>query len=99
MRYGRKNEGLALILLLKIGGGFLTGGLLLFMHVWAPIQAERALTRLRKIEADVFSKKAELNALNQHFTSITSLAALDHWARGHGPWKTPNADDVVAIRR
>lgn len=98
MRYGRKNEGLALILLLKIAGGFLAGGALLFLHVWWPIQAERNLSRLRRMEADVFSRKAELNALHQKFSSMTSLAALDQWARAHGPWRTPNADDVVALR-
>lgn len=73
-------------------------GMLLFIRVWWPIQAERNLLKLRRVETLVFQKKSELNVLNERLASITSLTSLDQWAKKHGPWVPPNAENVFPIQ-
>jgi hypothetical protein len=85
--------------LVKIAGSFLLIGVFLFFHVWWPIQAERSLKELRKAEAELAQEKAELNQLQSRYAALTSLATLDAWARQHGPWKAPTADDILTIER
>lgn len=83
--------------LLRIAAGFFLAGLFLFFHVWWPIQSERNLKLLRKVEAEVAMKKAELNAINSRFETLTSLTALDHWAKKHGSWRPATANDIITI--
>ena len=72
-------------------------GALLFVRVWWPIQAERSLSQLRKVEARVFQKKSELNILNERIADMTSLTVLDQWAKKHGPWVNPTAENVIPL--
>lgn len=81
---------------MAIGFG-LVGGLL-FVRVWWPIQAERSLVQLRKVEGVVFQKKSELNVLNDRYSALTSLTVLDQWAKRNGPWVPINSDNVIAIQ-
>lgn len=83
--------------LLRVAAMFAATGGLLFVWVWWPIQAERNLLKLRKIEAQVFQKKSELNILNERYASLTSLAVLDQWAKRHGPWVPASTDNVIPI--
>lgn len=84
--------------LVKIAGALAGVGLILFFHVWCPIQAERAAIRLKKIQTDVASKKAELDELKSHYAALTSLSVLDRWAHTHGPWRTPSDKDIITIQ-
>jgi len=94
-----RRQGVAHLLLLRITGGFISTAALLFLHAWWPIQAERNLDELKKIQSSVSVKKAELNELNRRIAVLTSLTALDHWAKAHGPWKTPGSEDIVVIEK
>lgn len=82
----------------KVAGVFAVVGAFLFMRVWWPIQAERSLTQLKKVEAKIFEKKSELNILNERYASLTSLSVLDQWAKKNGPWVPPNAENVIALQ-
>lgn len=83
--------------LLRVAAGFLAGGLFLLLHVWLPVQEERSLLELKQVEGQLSRKKAELNELNERYAALTSLPALDNWAKSHGPWVSPNATNVIAI--
>jgi hypothetical protein len=74
-------------------------GFFLFLHVWLPVQAERGLMGLRKMEVRVSEKKAELQVLQEKYERLTSLSALDEWAKKNGPWRVPGANDIHAIKR
>lgn len=78
--------------------GFSVFGVILFIFVWWPIQAERARKTLKEWEIKVSQKKAELNQLNEHYSDLVSLPSLDRWAKQHGPWKTPNPNDIITIQ-
>lgn len=82
---------------LKVSGGFLALGGLMFMHAWWPIQAERLLLHLKKSQTLVSQKKIELNALKERYSNLTSLSVLDHWAKKNGPWVSPKAENVIPI--
>jgi hypothetical protein len=86
-------------LLYKIVGGFVAGGLFLFLHVWLPVQAERSLLEMKQVEAQLSRRKAELNELNARYAALTALPVLDQWAKTHGPWVTPNATNVIPIEK
>ena len=72
-------------------------GGVLFFYVWWPIQAERALITLKRVEKEVSQKKQEINELNSKYASLTSLSNLDAWAKKNGPWKSPSANDIFTI--
>ncbi len=84
--------------LVKIAGTLAGVILILFFHVWCPIQAERASMRLKKIQTDVAAKKAELDELKSDYAAMTSLSVLDRWARAHGPWRAPSDKDIITIQ-
>lgn len=84
---------------LRITGGFAVAGLFLFFHVWWPIQAERNLKAVKRLETQVAQKKAELNQLNARYASLTSLTVLDQWARSHGSWRSPTPNDIITIQQ
>ena len=84
-------------LILKVVAGFIGVGLFLFLHAWLPVQAERSLLELRQAEQQLSRKKAELNELNAHYAALTALPVLDQWAKTHGPWVLPNANNVIPI--
>jgi hypothetical protein len=84
--------------LARVVGIFAVVGFLLFIRVWWPIQAERNLVSLKKIETQVFQRKSELNDLNEKYIALTSLTVLDQWAKRHGPWIPPNAQNVIPIQ-
>ncbi|MCG3203525.1 MAG: hypothetical protein KCHDKBKB_00195 [Elusimicrobia bacterium] len=75
----------------------LVGGLL-FVRVWWPIQAERNLGKLQRVESKVFQKKSELNLLKDRYANLTSLTVIDAWAKKNGPWVPPNGENVIAIK-
>jgi len=83
--------------LLKVVAGFLAVGLFLFLHVWLPVQSERSLIELKRVEQQLSRKKSELNELNARYAALTALPVLDQWAKSHGPWVSPNANNVIAI--
>lgn len=85
--------------LMKVMGGFFAVGSILFVHVWLPIQSERNLIMVRRMESQVSLKKAELNELNETYSRLTSLAALDHWAKKNGPWVSAQLNNVIAIEK
>jgi hypothetical protein len=58
---------------MKVMGGFLLVVFILFVHVWIPIQSERNLAAMRRLEGQVSLKKAELNELNDQYAKMTSL--------------------------
>ncbi|MFN0117757.1 MAG: hypothetical protein ACKVQC_05620 [Elusimicrobiota bacterium] len=76
----------------------LVTAILLFFHVLWPIQVERSHRELKAIEKKISEKKSELNELKVRYGQVTSLGVLDAWAKQHGPWKSPQAGDVVTIR-
>lgn len=84
---------------LKIAGGFLAVGLFLFLHVWLPVQAERSLLALKQVEQQMSRKKSELNELNARYAALTSLPVLDQWAKSHGPWVSPNGNNVISFEK
>ena len=86
-------------LIMKVVAGFLGAGLFLFLHAWLPVQAARSLIELRQVEQQLSRKKAELNELNARYAQLTALPVLDQWAKAHGPWVAPNANNVVAIEK
>ncbi len=81
----------------RVGTVFGIAGALLFMRVWWPIQAERNLQKLRKVETQIFQKKSELNILNERYSAMTSLTVLDQWAKKHGTWVPAGANNVIPI--
>ncbi len=83
--------------LMKIAGGFLVVGLFLFLHVWIPVQAERSQIELKKLETQLSREKSVLDELNSRYVALTALPVLDQWAKTHGPWVTPNGENVIAI--
>ena len=85
--------------LVRIAAGFLAGGLFLFIHVWLPVQAERSLLELKQIEQQLSREKSELNELNARYAALTALPVLDQWAKTHGPWVSPNGNNVIAIEK
>ncbi len=84
--------------LARVASVFGIVGGLLFIRVWWPIQAERSLLQLRRVESQVFQKKSELNVLNERIEDLTSLTVLDQWAKRHGPWVPSNAENVIPIQ-
>jgi hypothetical protein len=84
---------------MKVMGGFLLVVFILFVHVWIPIQSERNLAAMRRLEGQVSLKKAELNELNDQYAKMTSLTALDHWAKSHGPWVSAQVQNVLTIEK
>ena len=97
MSLSRSRQGAALTGLFKLIGGVLLGAGFLFLHAWLPIQAERSRRALETVERDIFRKKAEIQNLNGRYVRLASLPVLDQWAKRHGPWVPPNADNVIAI--
>ncbi len=93
----RAEKGEASRALFKIAAGFLAVGLFLFLHVWLPVQSERSLLELKQVEQQLSRKKSELNELNARFAALTALPVLDQWAKTHGPWVSPNANNVIPI--
>lgn len=85
--------------LMKVMGGFILVGSILFVHVWLPIHSERNLLMLRRLESQLALKKAELNELNDVYARRTSLTALDHWAKKNGPWVSAQINNVIAIEK
>jgi hypothetical protein len=85
--------------LLKIAAGFLAVGLFLFFHVWLPVQAERSLLELTQVEQQLSRKKSELNELKSRYSVLTALPVLDQWAKTHGPWVTPNKNNVIPFEK
>ncbi len=83
---------------LRLGMSLLGVGLLLFLFVWWPIQAERAALRLGEWEGKLAQKKFELNMLKNRYAQMTSLHVLDKWASAHGPWRSPKGDDVILLQ-
>ena len=91
----KKRQREALTPIFRVAAGFLMVGVILFFHVWWPIQAERSTVLLKHVETELSQKKADLHLLQERYASLTSLAALDQWAKKNGPWKSPSADDVI----
>lgn len=85
--------------LMKITGIFIATLVILFIHVWIPIQAERSLVQLKKIDSQLSLKKAELNELNAEYARLTSLSSLDQWAKKNGPWIPVQAQNVLSIQK
>lgn len=83
--------------LVKVVSGSAIVLAILFVHVWLPIQSERNLMKLRKMEGQLSIKKAELNNLNEMYSKMTSLTALDHWAKKHGAWVNAQMNNVLPI--
>jgi len=81
----------------KTAAGFLVVGFFLFLHVWVPVQAERSHIEFKKLETQLSRKKSELDELNSKYADMTALPVLDQWAKSHGPWVTPNGENVIAI--
>ncbi len=81
----------------RLGVLFVGCGLVLFGLVWWPIQAERARLVHRQWEEKIAQKKAEINNMNAHYKNLTSLAVLDKWAKSHGPWTVPTANDIITF--
>lgn len=75
----------------------LTVGAILLSFVWWPIQSECARRRLSDCEARLAQKKSELNYLKARYAQLTSLRELDQWASAHGPWRSPQANDVILV--
>ena len=92
-------EGGASRLMMKVAAGFIGVGLFLFLHAWLPVQAARSLLELRALEQQLSRKKAELNELNARYAQLTALPVLDQWAKTHGPWVSPNSNNVIAIEK
>lgn len=82
---------------MTIVGAFLVGGFVLLLHVWLPIQAQRALDELKRCETRLSDQKSELERLYQKYGSLTSLSTLDNWAKKNGPWRTSDEDSTVLI--
>lgn len=82
---------------MKFCAVFLAVGSFLFFQVWWPIQAERYQSTLRRLRGEIAQKKSELNALNGRYNTLTSLTALDQWAKSHGPWRSPSPHDLITI--
>lgn len=82
----------------RVGIIFGAVGGLLFVRVWWPIQAERSLGQLRRIESQIFQKKSEINQLNERYAALTSLTVLDQWAKHHGTWVPPTAENVIPVQ-
>ena len=97
MTLNRHQQGFSHSQILKFGLLVLSVGMVLFLFVWWPIQAERASLRLSEWQAQLAQKKAELNALKARYEALTSLHQLDKWASAHGPWRTPQANDIIII--
>lgn len=97
MKPRKKSQKRALGQLMSIVGLFLFIGIVLILHVWLPIQAQRALVQLKKQEKTISQKKNILERTNQEYLNLTSLIRLDLWARENGPWKVPNGQDVLTI--
>ena len=83
--------------LIKTAIGFLAVGLFLFLRVWIPVQAERSELELKKLQLQVSRKKSELDELNERYAALTALPVLDQWAKTHGPWVSPNGENVIPI--
>lgn len=83
--------------LAKAAAGFLVVGLFLFLHVWVPVQAERSHLELKKLEMQLSRQKSILDELDTRYANLTALPVLDQWAKSHGPWLTPNGENVIAI--
>lgn len=97
MRKGKATGAARALPLAKIAAIFLGCGLFLFLHVWLPVQAERSRFEQKQLEAQLSRKKSELNDLNERYAALTALPVLDQWAKKHGPWVAPNANNVIAI--
>lgn len=81
----------------RVFGVFIGVGLLLFFHVWWPIQAERSALELKRVEMAIFQKKSELNVLNERYAVLAALPVLDQWAKKHGSWVPASAENVILI--
>lgn len=97
MRSRRDDGGLSLVQVLQVGAVVLASGALLFFYVWWPIQAERAKGQMKALEKQLSEEKTVLNNLQGKIHHATSLPALDQWAKAHGTWKSPGANDVLFI--
>lgn len=93
----RHQDGFTHRQILQFGLSFLLIGSVLFLFVWWPIQAERANRQLKTWESQLAQKKAELNQLKSRYAHLTALSELDQWASLHGPWRTPQANDVLLL--
>jgi hypothetical protein len=91
----RHQDGFSHSQILRLGLFLLTGGAVLFSFVWWPIQSECARRRLSDCETRLAQKKTELNILKARYAALTSLRELDQWASAHGPWRSPQAHDVI----
>lgn len=83
--------------LARVAGILIAAGTGLFLYVWWPIQAQRYLVKIKHLETEISQKKSELNQLQSKYNALTSLSSLDQWAKDHGPWKTPQANDILSF--
>lgn len=95
----RRDEGKFSFYAVGVWIGILLAGAILFFHVWWPIQAERALFELRKMEKEVSIKKSELDRLQTQYSEMISLASLEQVAREKGRWVSPSIEHVVIISK
>jgi hypothetical protein len=92
-------EGKMSFQVLGIWMGVLMVGVILFFHVWWPIQAERASSELKKLENDLSIKKSELDRLKTQYSQMISLASLESVAKSSGQWKNPSIEHVITISK
>lgn len=81
----------------RLGLLFVSAGFILFGIVWWPIQAERARLIQRQWDEKIAQKKAEQNSLQLRYKNLTALPVLDQWAKSHGPWNSPTANDIITL--
>lgn len=74
-------------------------GVVSFLFVWWPIQAERMHKSLNEWDKQCAQKKSEVTFLKTQLSQMTSLTVLDAWSKKHGPWKIPNHDEIIIIEK
>ncbi len=79
--------------------GVLMIGLVLFLHVWWPIQAERASAHLKRLESELSIRKSELERLKTLYADLISLTSLERAAKANGHWIHPTIEHVITFSK
>jgi len=95
----KSREGKMAFQVLEIWLGFLLVGIILFFHVWWPIQAERASVQMNKLENELSIKKSELDRLRAQYFDLISLASLAQVAKANGQWMAPSIEHVITLSK
>jgi hypothetical protein len=81
----------------RLGAVVIGLGVILFFHVWWPIQVKRAENIYRDIQQNLSIQKSKLNNIKYKYSHMVALSSLDAWAKNNGPWITPQKTDVITI--